>query len=281
MRFAPHAHPEFGYLGSSPRSWRKSGAVVLLLAVCGLAAEASGSKFLASQYPSTADDRNAMALAPAEAPMTPIRSAEHTEEPQGKSTCAGGSAEALGDNCIPGRIMRKRPASTRNTPPAIAAVPIGHRHDPAALPAEGAAAEVAALPGRAETPAPAAAGARIAQALPPTATSLNQDDTSTRDATSPERSTATATERSGAHADVAGMHPGRDKVKPIKRERIGRTAGMSAQRQSAHPSARAHMLPGGSDVVFHRSDNALAAFAQTLGLRVPRKWLGLAGRMLE
>src|SRR5437660_394073 len=68
MRFAPDVHPEFGYLGSSPRSWRKAGGIISLLAVLGLAAEASGSKFLIAQHPGSE-----MALAPAQSSIGPIR----------------------------------------------------------------------------------------------------------------------------------------------------------------------------------------------------------------
>jgi hypothetical protein len=294
MRFAPGVHPEFGYLGSSPRSWRKAGVVISLLAVFGLAAEASGSKFLIAQHPSGSDPRNAMALAPAQISINPIPAAENMtgdiQAPQlgAKSGCLKPSTEAVREDCTPGRAARRRSTSAMNTPPAIAAVPIGHRPDPAVLPREGAAAVVAALPAPAEPPRPAdaaAPSARTLQAPLPTSAPAKRGDASARtrgDATSPERRDANAVERSGAHANVARAHSRGDVVaeaKPTKPESQRRSSDRSAQRQSA--SARSDTLVGSNDVVLHHAYKEITALAQTLGVRVPRKWLDLAAEVLE
>ena len=271
MRFAPGVHPEFGYLGSSPRSWRKAGVVISLLAVFGLAAEASGSKFLIAQHPSGSDPRNAMALAPAQISINPIPAAENMtgdiQAPQlgAKSGCLKPSTEAVREDCTPGRAARRRSTSAMNTPPAIAAVPIGHRPDPAVLPREGAAAVVAALPAPAEPPGPAdaaAPSARTLQAPLPTSAPVKRGD-------------ASAVERSGAHSrgDVIAA------TKPTQPESQRRSADVSAQRRSA--SARSGTLVGSNDVVFHRAYKEITALAQTLGVRVPRKWLDLAAEALE
>jgi hypothetical protein len=280
MRFAPGVHPEFGYLGSSPRSWRKAGVVISLLAVFGLAAEASGSKFLIAQHPSGSDPRNAMALAPAQSSIGPIRAAENMtgdiQAPQleAKSGCLKPSREPVGDDCTPGRAARRRPTSAMNTPPAIAAVPIGHRPDPAVLPREGAAAVVAALPAPAEPPGPAdaaAPSARTLQARLPTSAPVKRGD-------------ASAIERSGAHANVARAHSRGDVIaaaKPTQPESQRRSVHVSAQHQRRYSSARSGIFVGANDVVLHRAHQELTALAQTLGVRVPRKWLELAADMLE
>ncbi|MGA6964317.1 MAG: hypothetical protein WBZ51_11930 [Xanthobacteraceae bacterium] len=273
MRFAPGVHPEFGYLGSSPRSWRKAGVVISLLAVFGLAAEASGSKFLIAQHPSGSDPRNAMALAPAQISINPILAAENMtgdiQAPQleAKSGCLKPSTEAVREDCTPGRAARRRSTSAMNTPPAIAAVPIGHRPDPAVLPREGAAAVVAALPAPAEPPGPAdaaAPSARTLQAPLPTSAPVKRGD-------------ASAVGRSGAHSrgDVIAA------TKPTQPESQRRSADVSAQRQRRYSSARGGTLVGSNDVVFHRAYKEITALAQTLGVRVPRKWLDLAAEALE
>ena len=278
MRFAPGVHPEFGYLGSSPRSWRKAGVVISLLAVFGLAAEASGSKFFISQHPSGSDPSNAMALAPARSSVNPaaenITGDVQAPQLRAKSGCLKPSTEAVGDDCTPGRVARRRPTSAMNTPPAIAAVPIGHRPDPAVLPRERAAAVVAALPAPAEPPGPAdtaAPSARTLQAPPPTSAPVKRADTS-------------AVERSGAHANVARAHSRGDVVaaaKSTQPKSQRRSVNVSAQRQPGYSSARRGTLVGGNDVVFHPAHKEITALAQTLGVRVPRKWLDLAADVLE
>jgi hypothetical protein len=106
--------------------------------------------------------------------------------------------------------------------------------------------------------------------------------TTRSDATSPERRDASAVERSGAHANVARAHSRGDVVaeaKPTKRESQRRSSDRSAQRQSA--SARGGTLVGSNDVVLHRAEKEVAAFARSLGVRVPRQWLDLAAGVLE
>jgi hypothetical protein len=102
------------------------------------------------------------------------------------------------------------------------------------------------------------------------------------DATSPERRDASAVERSGAHANVARAHSRGDVIaaaKPTQPESQRRSSDRSAQRQSA--SARSGTLVGSNDVVFHRAYKEITTLAQTLGVRVPRKWLDLAADVLE
>jgi hypothetical protein len=104
-------HPEFGYVGSAPRLFRKLG-LVLAFIVFGLVAGASGvAVFTAGPDP---DPMNAMALAPAEALIsasssTPLALAESdaAEAVSGQKTFKAGAcrefiAERLGGDCAPG-----------------------------------------------------------------------------------------------------------------------------------------------------------------------------------
>ena len=97
-----------------------------------------------------------------------------------------------------------------------------------------------------------------------------------------KRGDASAVERSGAHANVARAHSRGDVIaaaKPTQQESQQRSANVSAQRRSA--SARSGTLVGSNDVVLHRAYKEITALAQTLGVRVPRKWLDLAADVLE
>jgi hypothetical protein len=178
-------HPEFGYVGSAPRLFRKLGLVSAFV-VFGLMAGASGvAVFMAGPEP---DPMNAMALAPAEALISSSASsalpatAKAIEGQQKafnagvtQSPCRDYVSERLGDDCTPVRVHRLRPAM--NERPAIAAVAIGHREDPAVLPAQ-PAVSVAAIP---ETPpdgsavpadsgeVPAAAAAPVSAPVAPVA----------------------------------------------------------------------------------------------------------------
>jgi hypothetical protein len=148
-------HPEFGYVGSSPRLFRKLGLVCAFV-VFGLMAGASGvAVFMAAPEP---DPMNAMALAPAEALISTSASSAlpaAAKAIEGQKTfnagvtqspCRDYVSERLGDDCTPVRVHRLRPAM--NERPAIAAVAIGHREDPAVLLPQ-PAVPVAAIP---ETP---------------------------------------------------------------------------------------------------------------------------------
>jgi hypothetical protein len=114
------------------------------------------------------DPMSAMALAPAEglsstARSTPTGIAESNsrkgefaqENPTMKPRCQKNATEHLGGDCIAGQTRRPRFILALNERPAIAAVPIGHRDDPAVLPPEPAAPVVAALPEDTDTAIPA------------------------------------------------------------------------------------------------------------------------------
>jgi hypothetical protein len=164
-------HPEFGYTGSAPKLFRKLGLVSAFVAF-GLMAGVSGiAVFMAGPEP---DPMHAMALAPSEALLsTPPASA-----PPAKAMAAGEQklppcrdyvSERLGDDCSSFRIHRSRQVPAMNERPAIAAVAIGRRDEPAVLSPQ-PAVNVAAIPqtppddsavpaDSAEAPAPAAAPA--------------------------------------------------------------------------------------------------------------------------
>jgi hypothetical protein len=150
-------HPEFGYVGFAPRFFRRVG-IVLSFVVFGLVACASvAAVFLAGSDP---DPMNAMALAPAEAlagATNATPAAQKGDKAEGinktaaiKPPCRESSGQP--DDCTFVRAHKPRPALAVNERPAIAAVPIGRRDGPAALPLE-EPATAAAVP---ETPEAAA-----------------------------------------------------------------------------------------------------------------------------
>jgi hypothetical protein len=162
-------HPEFGYMGSGPRLWRKLGLVLAFIAF-GLVAAASGvTVFMAGPEP---DPMHAMALAPAEplirlpgsAPPAAADavSAQRTAK-AGRikpPPCRENAMANLGGDCTPGRAPK--PVQAANERPAIATVAIGHGDGPAILPSEPAIA-VAATP---QTPDGSAMPADAAEAPP-------------------------------------------------------------------------------------------------------------------
>jgi hypothetical protein len=156
-------HPEFGYVGFAPRLFRKIG-IVLSFIVFGLVACVSVvAVFLAGSDP---DPMNAMALAPAEALVgatnattpasaearTTQASTQKSDKAEGVSKTAAikppcrESSGGQPDDCTFVRAYKPRPALAANERPAIAAVPIGRRDEPAALPLEAPAIGVAAAP---------------------------------------------------------------------------------------------------------------------------------------
>jgi hypothetical protein len=155
-------HPEFGYIGT-PSFCRGFIAFV----VCGLVAGASAVTI----FKADPDPMNAMALAPADALSSTARSSPRgiAESNSGKGEfgqdtptmgamkprCQKNATETLGGDCIAGQTRRPRFILALNERPAIAAVPIGHRDDPAVLPPEPAAPVVAALPEDTDTATPA------------------------------------------------------------------------------------------------------------------------------
>jgi hypothetical protein len=132
-------HPEFGYVGSAPRLWRKLGLAVSFI-VFGLVAAASGvAVFMAEPEP---DPMHAMALAPAQA----LISAPSSAAAGPADTKAADAADA--QKTFKAGAMKPRSVQAVNERPAIAAVSIGHGAGPAVLPSE-PAIPVAATP---ETP---------------------------------------------------------------------------------------------------------------------------------
>src|SRR6516225_10021892 len=150
---ASHLHPEFGYVGSTPRMLKLG--YVSAFVVFGLVAVVSGvTVFMAA--PDT-EPMNAMALAPAEAlsPSTSPSSASpaKAEATEGQeilnagiiqSPCRDDVGERLSDDCASERMRKSRPVLAVNERPAIAAVAIGHREDPVAVTQQLAA--LAAIP---------------------------------------------------------------------------------------------------------------------------------------
>ena len=166
MPFARDLHPEFGYIGSGPRLWRKVG-IVLAFTVFGLIAATSGlSIFMAPPEP---DPMQAMALAPSE-PLIRLPSAADQSGPSigapaqraikasriKSPPCGENAAENLSGNCAPARTPKPAPAV--NERPAIATVAIGHQDGPALLSSEAATA-VSAMPQMPESSATPADGA--------------------------------------------------------------------------------------------------------------------------
>ena len=154
MPLARDLHPEFGYIGSAPKLFRKLGLVSAFVAF-GLMAGASGiAVFMAGPDP---DPMHAMALAPSEALLStppasaPPANAVAAEEQKTLNAgvtlppCGGYVSERLGDDCSSFRMHRSRTVPAMNERPAIAAVAIGRRDEPAALPPQ-PAVNVAAIP---------------------------------------------------------------------------------------------------------------------------------------
>jgi hypothetical protein len=182
--FARDLHPEFGYVGSAPRVFRRL-RLVLSFVVLGIVGAASGvAVFMAnpeSDLGTSANPLDAMALAPAEALIEPklaLAAAPPAPRPANaypvetdvgstKPTCREGLGEAEGD-CSRVRIVR--PPRAVNERPLIAAAPIGHRNDPTVLPVS-PSAPVGAGPGpaaAAEKPSaiPALTEMAIAEPIP-------------------------------------------------------------------------------------------------------------------
>jgi hypothetical protein len=147
-------HPEFGYVGSAPKLFRKLGLVSAFVSL-GLIAGVSGiAVFTAGPDP---DPMHAMALAPSEALLStppaaaPPAQAVAAEEPKTLNAgvtappCGGYVSERLGDDCSSFRMHRSRTVPAMNERPAIAGVAIGRREEPAALPPQ-PAVNVAAIP---------------------------------------------------------------------------------------------------------------------------------------
>jgi len=147
-------HPEFGYVGPTPRMLKLGYASAFV--VFGLVAVVSGVTVFMAR-PDT-DPMNAMALAPAEA-LSPSTSPSSASPAKAKATeaqeilnagviqspCRDDVGERLSDDCASERMRKSRPVLAVNERPAIAAVAIGHREDPVAV-TQQIAAPVAAIP---------------------------------------------------------------------------------------------------------------------------------------
>ena len=182
MPFARDLHPEFGYVGSASRVFRRLRLVFSFVAL-GIVGAASGvAIFMASPDSdpgASANPRDAMALAPAEALIEPklalaearpaprpadASAVEKTDVGPTKPTCREGISEG---DCIRVRVVR--PLRALNERPLIAAAPIGHRDDPTALPASSAPIEASPRPAApAEKPSanPAPTETAIAETMP-------------------------------------------------------------------------------------------------------------------
>jgi hypothetical protein len=293
MPFARDLHPEFGYLGT-PGFFRTLGVVVSCVAL-GLAAGASGLKSSPPPPDSRSDPVHAMAHAPTEGLVAAIppaaktsRDIQSTQLASGhaiselgilKSPCRELTTEALGSDCTPLRIVKPDPAYAASRRPAIATVPIGHRHDPAALAPEPAAPVVAARPADAEPGIPAEAAPAAAPrspALPP-AVAAKRGSTS-------GRSDARAAKGADAHATAASMHPRRATTataKPAESEDRRGSGNRVAHRRAGQGAAGIDAFLAGDEVPFDRRRKPVAAFTKALGIHMPPRLLDLAGKALE
>jgi hypothetical protein len=170
--FARDLHPEFGYVGSTPRLFRRVGLVLAFVIFGVIAGMSSVSVFVVQPAPEP-DPMQAMALArPEPLPGARISAAQPVEgfsqkEDKARAIkvpCREAPSESLAGDCPRGRAAGKAHAAPAvNERPAIAAVPIGHRDDPAVLAPEPATAPAAAIPQPLEIAAAPADDAPAAQ----------------------------------------------------------------------------------------------------------------------
>ena len=176
MPLARDLHPELGYLGS-PLS-RRLGLVSASVLFGLMTWATSVAVFMTGPDP---DPMKAMALASAEvSTLSPSASPAEAKAIEGQEIlnasitpppCRESVSERLGDVCTSARMHGSRPAPAMNERPAIAAVAIGHRDDPATLPPQSAIA-VAAIPETPSDAAPADSGAAPSPAVAPEAKSV-------------------------------------------------------------------------------------------------------------
>jgi hypothetical protein len=190
--FARDLHPEFGYLGSAPRLLRRLRLILSFVAL-GVIGGASGvAVFMAgpaSDLGTSANPLDAMALAPTEPLIEPkLASPEPTpangfaaekeakEGARSKPICGGSLSDARAGDCIRVDIVRVRPLRALNERPLIAAVPIGHRDDPATLPSPSSAPVEAdpspVAPSEQPSAIPAPTETAVAEASPAEATPI-------------------------------------------------------------------------------------------------------------
>jgi hypothetical protein len=236
---------------------------------------------------SRSDPMHAMAHAPTEGLVAAITAAaktsrdiQSTQPASGhaiselgiaRSPCRAPAAEALGADCAPLRIVKPDPAYAASRRPAIATVPIGHRHDPAAL--EPAAVAVAARPADAEPGIPAEAVPAAAPGSPALPLPAAK-----RGSTS-GRSGARAANGADAHATAASMHPRRATTATAKTaESEDRRV---AHRRAKQGAAGMDAFLAGDEVSFDHRRKQVAAFTKALGIHMPPRLLDLAGKALE
>ena len=215
MPFARDLHPEFGYVGTGPRVFRRL-RLALSFVVLGIVGGASGVVvFMASpdSDPGTsANPLDAMALAPAEALIEP-KLALPAAQPAPRLANASGAGESdvsstkptcreRGGECIRVRVIR--PSRAVNEQPLIAAAPIGHRDDPTVVPAlPSAPAEGSSWPAAPpEKPSaiPALTEMAIAEATP-------ADTTSAAEPTPPASQVTSKKSQPRAHHELrSGRH---------------------------------------------------------------------------
>ena len=187
VRFARDLHPEFGYLGSAPRVFRRLRLVLSFVAL-GMVGS-SVAVFMSSpvfDIGTSVNPLDAMALAPTESRIEPksalpeprlangssaekaAKEGANSSLPKGSSTkptCGEGLSGAREGDCIRVDVVRVRPPRTINERPLIAAVPIGHRDDPATLPSPSVPVEASPSPvAPPEPPSPAATETAVAEA---------------------------------------------------------------------------------------------------------------------
>jgi hypothetical protein len=286
---ARYPHPEFGYVGS-PRSLLPRLGIVFSIAVLGPVAGAGGAKMLTLQPPAAANSARAVTVAPGEASIAaPGSAAKKTGDSSKSASVATGQApskrapvgspcreepgaQVPENDCVPVRVVRPQRAPSANERPAIAAVAIGHRNDPAMLPAEPASPVAAAPPEHAGTTAAVdtVPAAKPAPVPPPTAASPAPQGNIVASG-----SGARPAEGNAAKMPAAGAHQRRAPAATAKAVKPG--GGRGSENALAHRQPR--QRPAGSDV-----DGALRrirAFARSQGVDIPSRWLGIARKILE
>ena len=287
MPLARYPHPEFGYVGSPPSLLPRLG-IVFSVVVLGLVAGAGGAKMLTLQPPADANSARAVVVAPSEASIAALGSAAKETGDSSKSASAvTGQAPskpaAAGwpcreepgtqvpeNDCASVRVVRPQRAPSANERPAIAAVAIGHRNDPAMLPAEPASA--AAPPEHAGTTAPVdtVPAAKPTPVPPPTAVSPAPQGNVVA-------SGSGARPAEGNAAKLPAVNPQQRRAPAAAARAVKPGGGRGSENALAHRQSR--QRPTGSDV-----DDALRrirAFARSQGVNIPSRWLGIARKILE
>jgi hypothetical protein len=230
-----------------------------------LIAGASSLKSLTSHAGDIFHPMHAAAVAPAEAGIaaTGLAASGHAGRKRGDSDPTQ-VREGYGIDSTPVRIDKPRPILKER--PAIAAVPIGYRQDPAALPPEPSPPVVAA---QSQDPEPPVAPETASAALPispASAPALTPTKAPDGGANAPPSATRS---RDGAKVVVKRADPD-DKPRP----------GSHSGQQQGQRSARMRASPVDNDVISSR-EKQLAAHARALGIHVPPALLDLARETID